>query len=60
MYTRVRELREQKGISQLSLGLRVGCSQNTISKIVTMPPAAAQMMMKAIIFLLSVLIIRKL
>lgn len=33
MYTRVRELREQKGISQLSLGLRVGCSQNTISKI---------------------------
>ena len=32
MYTRVRELREQKGISQLSLGLRVGCSQNTISK----------------------------
>ena len=33
MYTRVRELREQKGISQLSLGLRVGCSLNTISKI---------------------------
>ena len=33
MYTRVRELREQKGISQLSLGLRVGCSQNTIRKI---------------------------
>ena len=31
-----------------------------IFKIVTMPPAAAQMMMKAIIFLLSVLIIRKL
>lgn len=33
MYTRVKELREPKGISQLSLGLRVGCSQNTISKI---------------------------
>lgn len=33
MYTRIKELREQKGISQLSLGLRVGCSQNTISKI---------------------------
>ena len=33
MYTRVKELRELKGISQLSLGLRVGCSQNTISKI---------------------------
>ena len=33
MYTRIKELREQKGVSQLSLGLRVGCSQNTISKI---------------------------
>lgn len=33
MYTRIKELREQKGISQLSLGTRVGCSQNTISKI---------------------------
>lgn len=33
MYTRVKELREQRGLSQLSLGLRVGCSQNTISKI---------------------------
>ena len=33
MYTRVKELREQKNISQLTLATRIGCSQNTISKI---------------------------
>ena len=33
MVTRVKELREQKKISQLTLGTMVGCSQNTISKI---------------------------
>lgn len=33
MYTRVKELREQKNISQMTLATRIGCSQNTISKI---------------------------
>ena len=33
MYTIVKELREQKNISQLTLATRIGCSQNTISKI---------------------------
>lgn len=33
MVTRVKELREQKKINQLTLGTMVGCSQNTISKI---------------------------
>lgn len=33
METRVRELRRQKKMSQLALGVRVECSQNTISKI---------------------------
>lgn len=33
MVTRIKELREQKNMSQLALGMRVGCSQNTISKI---------------------------
>lgn len=33
MVTRVKELREQRKMSQLALGTRIGCSQNTISKI---------------------------
>lgn len=33
MYTRVRELRKQKNISQMALAIRIGCSQNAISKI---------------------------
>lgn len=33
MYTRVKELREQKRVSQMTLATRIGCSQNTISKI---------------------------
>lgn len=30
---RIKELREKSGMSQLSLATKVGCSQNTISKI---------------------------
>ena len=33
MKNRVKELREQKQISQVCLATHVGCSQNTISKI---------------------------
>lgn len=33
MKNRVKELREQRSISQLCLATHVGCSQNTISKI---------------------------
>ena len=33
MKNRVKELRQQKDITQLNLALNVGCSQNTISKI---------------------------
>lgn len=33
MKNRVKELREQKNISQICLATHVGCSQNTISKI---------------------------
>lgn len=33
MSTRIKKLREQKNLSQLALGMKVGCSQNTISKI---------------------------
>lgn len=33
MHTRVKELREQKKVSQLTLATRVGVSQNTISRI---------------------------
>lgn len=32
-YKRIKALREQKHISQVALATRVGCSQNTISKI---------------------------
>ncbi len=33
MKTRVKELREEKDITQLFLSIKVGCSQNTISKV---------------------------
>lgn len=33
MILRVRELRKQKNISQVALAMKVGCSQNMISKI---------------------------
>ena len=33
MRTRVKQLRKEKNISQVTLSTRVGCSQNTISKI---------------------------
>lgn len=33
MQTRVKELREQRHISQITLAVRIGCSQNMISKI---------------------------
>lgn len=33
MQNRVKELREQKRLSQTALATRIGCSQNTISKI---------------------------
>lgn len=33
MQTRVKELRQQKHISQIALAVRIGCSQNMISKI---------------------------
>lgn len=33
MQTRIKELREQKKMSQISLAVRIGCSQNTVSKI---------------------------
>ena len=33
MNTRIKELRLSKGLSQLALAMKVGCSQNTISRI---------------------------
>lgn len=33
MQIRIKELREQKKMSQMTLAVRAGCSQNTISKI---------------------------
>ncbi|MBS6195390.1 MAG: helix-turn-helix transcriptional regulator [Clostridiales bacterium] len=33
MQTRIKELREQKKMTQLTLAVKIGCSQNTISKI---------------------------